>query len=173
MLEVGRITKVHGLRGEVVVVLTSDRIERLDPGSMLDAEGRTLVVASSRPHADRWLVHFEGVQRREDAEPLRGLVLSGEPLDDPEVLWVHELIGCEVRTVDGTPRGRIESVQDNPASDLLVLDTGALVPVVFVSDGPTDGVVLVDVPDGLFELTDGEAVDEADGADGPDRGGDT
>lgn len=154
MLEVGRITKVHGLRGEVVVLLTSDRTERLDPGSALDAEGRTLVVASSRPHADRWLVRFEGVERREDAEPLRGLVLAGEPLDDPEVLWVHELIGCEVRTVDGTSRGRIESVQDNPAADLLVLDTGALVPVVFVADGPTDGVVLVDVPDGLFELTD-------------------
>lgn len=153
MLEVGRITKVHGLRGEVVVLLTSDRTERLDTGSELDAEGRTLVVASARPHADRWLVRFEGVERREDAEPLRGLVLSGEPLDDPEVLWVHELIGCEVRTVDGMARGRIDSVQDNPASDLLVLDTGALVPVAFVVDGPTGGVVTVDVPDGLFELT--------------------
>lgn len=165
MLEVGRITKVHGLRGEVVVVLTSDRTERLDPGSTLDAEGRTLVVVSSRPHADRWLVRFDGVERREDAEPLRGLVLSGEPLEDPEVLWVHELIGCEVRSVDGTPRGRIESVQDNPAADLLVLDTGALVPVVFVTDGPTDGVVLVDVPDGLFELTDSDGGDAERGGD--------
>jgi 16S rRNA processing protein RimM len=43
-------------------------------------------------------------------------------------------------------------VQDNPAADLLVLDDGALVPVVFVVGGPEDGVVHVDVPDGLFEL---------------------
>jgi 16S rRNA processing protein RimM len=48
----------------------------------------------------------------------------------------------------------IEAVQDNPAADLLVLDTGALVPVVFVVDGPTDGVVRVDTPHGLFELTE-------------------
>ena len=38
--------------------------------------------------------------------------------------------------------------------DLLVLDTGALVPVVFVVGTPTDGVVQVDTPDGLFELGD-------------------
>jgi ribosomal 30S subunit maturation factor RimM len=29
MLEVGRITRPHGLKGEVVVVLTTDRDERL------------------------------------------------------------------------------------------------------------------------------------------------
>ena len=55
-------------------------------------------------------------------------------------------------------------------ADLLVLDTGALVPVVFVADGPTDGVVLVDVPDGLFELTDPGGGDDRD-AD-RDRSGD-
>ncbi|MEI2698056.1 MAG: hypothetical protein V9E94_06825 [Microthrixaceae bacterium] len=34
LLEVGRITKAHGLRGEVVVWLSSDRTERLAPGSV-------------------------------------------------------------------------------------------------------------------------------------------
>jgi 16S rRNA processing protein RimM len=51
-------------------------------------------------------------------------------------------------------RGVVTAVQANPAADLLVLDSGALVPVVFVVSGPEDGEVLVDVPDGLFELTD-------------------
>ena len=52
-------------------------------------------------------------------------------------------------------RGIVVEVEESPASDLLVLDTGHLVPIVFVVDGPTDGVVTVDTPDGLFELLDG------------------
>lgn len=154
LLDVGRITKAHGLRGEVVVVLTSDRDERVAAGSVLDTDRGPLTVDASRPHQDRWIVSFRGVTGREDAEALRGLVLRAEPIDDPDVLWVHEVIGCTVRTVDGVERGVVESVLDNPAADLLVLDTGALVPVVFVESGPYAGVIVVDTPDGLFELAE-------------------
>jgi 16S rRNA processing protein RimM len=42
-------------------------------------------------------------------------------------------------------------VQANPASDLLVLDTGALVPVRFVVERLVDALV-VDAPQGLFDL---------------------
>jgi 16S rRNA processing protein RimM len=154
LLDVGRITKAHGLRGEVVVVLTSDRDERVATGSVLDTDRGPLTVDASRPHQDRWIVSFRGVTGREDAEALRGLVLRAEPIDDPDVLWVHEVIGCTVRTVDGVERGVVESVLDNPAADLLVLDTGALVPVVFVESGPDAGVIVVDTPDGLFELAE-------------------
>ena len=154
LLEVGRITKAHGLRGEVVVKLTSDRSERVAPGAQFSTDRGTLTVRSSRPHQDRWVVVIEGVESREAAEALRGLVLHGEPIDDPDELWVHELVGCTVRTVDGVDRGVVESVMDNPAADLLVLDTGALVPVVFVVGTPHDGVIQVDTPDGLFELAE-------------------
>ena len=43
------------------------------------------------------------------------------------------------------------TVEVNPASDLLVLDGGALVPLRFVVS-TDDGVVTVDPPDGLFDL---------------------
>ncbi len=46
--------------------------------------------------------------------------------------------------------GRVESVQANPASDLLVLDTGPLVPLRFVVE-QRDGTVVVDAPEGLFD----------------------
>ena len=46
----------------------------------------------------------------------------------------------------------VVSVVANPASDLLELDDGALVPVRFVT-GQGPGVVHVDPPDGLFEET--------------------
>lgn len=153
LLEVGRITKAHGLRGDVVVRMVSDRPERLASGARLVTDVGELVVTSARTHHGSWIVAFEGVTTREAAEALRGTHLTAPPLPSaPDELWVHELVGCELRTADGTRRGVIESVLDNPAADLLVLDTGALVPVVFVVDGPADGVVVVDTPDGLFEL---------------------
>ena len=37
MLEVGRVVKVHGLKGEVVVDLVTDRTERLEPGTVLSS----------------------------------------------------------------------------------------------------------------------------------------
>jgi hypothetical protein len=46
----------------------------------------------------------------------------------------------------------VESVQDNPAADLLVLQDGTLVPVVFARGAPQDGVLRVEVPEGLFDL---------------------
>ncbi len=150
LLEVGRITKAHGVKGEVVVLLVTDRTERLDPGSTLLTDGRPLTVVAARPHQDRWIVAFEGVHDRTAAESLRGVVLRAEALEDPEALWVHVLVGSVVREVDGTERGRVVAVIDNPAHDLLELDTGHLVPVVFVQSC-IDGVTTIDPPDGLFD----------------------
>ncbi len=152
LLEVGRIAKPHGVRGEVVVVLTTDRSERVAPGTVLQTARGPLTVVSSRPERERFLVMFDGLHDREGADEWRNTVLLAEPIDDPDTLWIHELIGCHVRSQDGVDRGIVESVQDNPASDLLVLDTGALVPLHFVVGEPSAGVIDVDVPDGLFDL---------------------
>lgn len=150
-LEVGRVGRAHGLRGEVAVALSSDREERLAPGATLLVDGGALVVASSRRHQDRWLVRFEGVDDRDAAEALRGTVLSAEPLAAAEgELWVHELIGCEVRDSTGAVLGTVEAVEANPASDLLVLDGDRLLPLTFVVEH-TPGVVTADPPAGLWE----------------------
>lgn len=152
MLVVGRITKAHGLRGEVVVDLLSTETERLAAGSVLDSARGPLTVVAARPHQDRWLVQLDGVASREAAEALRGTELRAEPLDDPDALWVHELVGAEVVEADGTVRGRVVAVVANPADDLLELDGGALVPVGFVTGRDEAGRVVVDAPDGLFDL---------------------
>jgi 16S rRNA processing protein RimM len=150
-LEVGRIAKAHGLRGEVNVKLTTNRAERVAHGAVLFDGDSDLVVVSSTPHHDRWIVAFEGVHTREAADALRGRTLWAEPIDDPDTLWVHQLIGATVVEADGTERGVVELVQSNPASDLLVLDTGALVPLAFVT-GRSAGVVTINPPEGLFDL---------------------
>jgi 16S rRNA processing protein RimM len=151
LLEIGTIAKPHGLAGEVVVNLVTNRTERLAEGSTFStASGRVLTVTSSRPFQKRWIVAFEDVSDRTTAERLRGTALLAEPVSLPDALWVHELVGSSVEDAHGTPLGTVTSVVANPASDLLELDNGALVPLVFVVDqGP--GRVVVDIPDGLIE----------------------
>lgn len=150
LLEVGHVAKAHGIRGEVVVELITDVIERLDAGASLSTNRGELVVVSSRPFGRRWLVNFEGVGDRDAAERLAGVVLRAPAIDDPEALWVHDLVGCTVVERNGAERGRIEAVQANPASDLLVLEGGGLVPIVFVVE-TSPGRVVIDPPAGLFD----------------------
>jgi 16S rRNA processing protein RimM len=158
LLEIGHVVRPHGLRGEVVVQLVTTVEERLSVGSTLDWQGRSLVVQSAQvlpgkqgPKGAFWLVHFGGVDSREAAEDLAGAQLRAEPLLGAEGLWVHELIGCHVVDCSGTARGVVSSVEANPASDLLVLDTGSLVPLRFVV-AAEPGRLTVDVPAGLFEI---------------------
>ena len=151
LLEVGRITRPHGLRGEVIVELVTNRTERVEPGTELRTPaGELFVIRQSTPHHGRWIVTFDGVPDRDAAEALRGTVLCAEPLDDPDALWVHELIGSEVIDVGGTRHGRVTSVIANPASDLLELDGGALVPLRFVTS-QSPGLIVVDPPAGLLD----------------------
>jgi 16S rRNA processing protein RimM len=151
LLEVGRIGRAHGLRGEVVVSLTTDRLERVAPGAVLVTDAGEVEVRASRPHRGRWIVAFAGHESRDDADRLRGLTLRAEALDDPTELWVHDLVGAEVAIVGGEAVGRCVGVVANPAADLLELDSGALVPVVFVVDHTPDRVT-IDPPEGLFDL---------------------
>lgn len=152
-LEVGRVGRAHGLKGEVAVTLTSNRSERLEPGARLYAGDRALDVRCARPHRKRWLVQFVGVDDRTAAEALLGTMLLGDPHPDaPDgEVWIHELIGAEVVNPVGDALGRVVSVEANPAHDLLVLDGGALVPMVFVVD-TVAGRVVIDPPDGLLDL---------------------
>jgi 16S rRNA processing protein RimM len=155
-LLVGRITKAHGLRGEVVVDLLSSEPEvRLAVGAVLDSDRGPLTVAAARPHQGRWLVTFDGVTSRETADDLRGTELRAEPLDDPNALWVHDLVGAEVVDTGGVTRGAVVAVVANPADDLLELDGGALVPVGFVVGWEGEGDarrLVIDPPAGLFDL---------------------
>lgn len=159
MLEVGHVVRPHGLAGEVVVALVTSLEQRLAPGSALTTgSGPTLVVTAARPipgkpgpGGGKWLVRFEGVDDRNASEALSGAVLHAEAVEDLDGLWVHQLIGAKVVDAAGMARGSVVSVEANPASDLLVLDSGALVPLRFVVSADA-GQVVVEVPEGLFEL---------------------
>lgn len=167
------MVKAHGLRGGVVVDLVSNRSERTRSGTVLvldrsgpmsagaaaghpDGARTTVTVASARPlppgggPGSRWLVQFAEVSRREEAEALRGAALLAPPLVDEDALWVHELVGCEVVDPAGTLLGTVAAVVANPASDLLELVDGRLIPLRFVT-ARRPGRVEVDPPPGLLD----------------------
>jgi 16S rRNA processing protein RimM len=155
LLEVGRIVNAHGIKGEVLVALTGDRPERVAKGAVLrTAGGRELVVRASSSHQGKWIVTFDGIPTRNDAELLHGVALFAPPIDDPDTLFVHDLIGATVVDAgSGDELGTVEAVEANPASDLLVLaGSGALIPVRFVVDRDADGRLRVDLPEGLLDL---------------------
>lgn len=164
MLDIGRIARPHGVKGDVAVVLTTNRTERVDKGSVLHTDHGQLTVRSSRPHKTGYIVDFVECADRNRAEALRGAVLRAEPIEDPDELWVHDLIGARVIDQDGMARGAVVQVLDNPASDILELDSGALVPLQFVTEVVAGESITVDVPDGLFELgdDDGDNDDDSD-----------
>lgn len=122
---VGKVTKAHGLRGEVVVLVFSDNPDRFEPGSSMFLEdGRELRVRASQPNGGRLLVAFEGVDDRNAAEALRGLTLVVPRSFLPELpegeYWPHQLEGCVVVTESGRRLGTVTDVVANRANDLWV-----------------------------------------------------
>jgi len=156
LLEVGHVRRPHGVKGDTHVDLLTDREDRLAVGSRLWAKGawRTVVTSKKLPDralAQRWLVHFEGCDDRTSVEALTNAALFAPPVADDDALWVHELMGSRVVEAGGTERGTCVGVLANPAHDILELDSGALVPVIFITEF-ADGVITIDPPDGLFDL---------------------
>ena len=149
LLEIGKILKPHGLSGELIVDLSTNRTERLNPGSVISTQEFKLNIKTSRPHQKKFIVHFEGIENREKADELRGESLFAEPIKD-ETVWVHELVGAAVIDQNGINRGTVVSVVHNPASDLLELEDGNLVPLNFLTSYETGETIFVTTPEGLF-----------------------
>ena len=157
----GEIGKPHGINGDVYVVRISDDPRRFEAGAQLiHADGRILTVEQARPHRDRFLVKFEGVGSREEAEAVRGTLYV--PADDARELeegeyWERDLIGCEAFDTAGTRLGEVTAVIPGAAQDLLELDTPAgsrLVPLVqefVVEVEPAERKIVLELPEGLLD----------------------
>ena len=154
LLEVGRIGKPHGVRGDLFISLTSDVASRHAVGAtftILESGGqRTLTIATVRPQQDRFVVHFEGCDDRNDAEKLTNKFLYAEPAEGEDGLWVHQLIGSNVVDIAGEPWGTCTGVLQNPAHDILEIEGSLLVPAPFIvsTDGST---TVINPPAGLRE----------------------
>jgi 16S rRNA processing protein RimM len=172
-LQVARIGKPHGIRGEVTVqVLTDAPEDRFVPGTEFVVEPAAagpLTVSSARWNKDILLLGFEEIETRNEAETLRGakLFIETEELDedDDEGWYEHELVGLEAR-VGGTVVGKVSALNTMPVQDLLTVTTpdGEEILVPFVEQivpevNVEQGYILLTPPDGLFELNSDDAAD--------------
>ncbi|MCQ9163144.1 MULTISPECIES: ribosome maturation factor RimM [unclassified Arthrobacter] len=163
-VQVARIGKPHGIRGEVtVLVLTDAPDSRFAVGAEFAAEpatAGTLTVRSSRWNKDILLLGFEGVNTRNDAELLRGttLLFDSEDDGDDDAWYEHELLNLEVRI--GTRKvGKVTGLRTLPVQDLLIVEDadGDEVLVPFVDEivpevNIEEGYVLLTPPEGLFAV---------------------
>jgi 16S rRNA processing protein RimM len=128
-IAVGRITRAHGVNGEVAVMPLSEVDARFQPGSRLfvGESGRNrVIVRAARPHRNRLLVSFEGVIDRDRAEALGGQYLFVRAEEAPELpegeYWTFQLVGCEVATESGRALGRLREVIHTQANDVWVVE---------------------------------------------------
>ena len=147
-LVAGRITRPHGVRGEVSVEVRTDEPDRrFAVGRVLATDpvaAGPLTVESARWHSGRLLIRFAGVADRSQAEELRGVWLTLDsaeagPTGDPDEFRDHELIGLAVVTTSGDPVGRVTDVR-HFGQDLLVIEPGPAVASPGARDGATQAV---------------------------------
>jgi 16S rRNA processing protein RimM len=137
-IEVGRISRAHGVHGELRVLPDSDNPDRFAPGSVLYGrpfrEGKAgprqrerlrLTIDGVRGDASFPIVAFAGVSDRAGAEALRGYLLEISSDELPELdgdqFYPFDLIGLEVRDGRGAEWGRVADVVETPAHPLLVV----------------------------------------------------
>lgn len=165
-LRVGAIKRPHGLRGEIAVEPLGDFPERLEPGSRLTARTgdreRALTVASARRHGTHVLVRFEGFETVEAADTLKGgdLYADRELLTppSPDFIFDDEVSRFLCVSVAGEPLGQavaFERFGENCCLRVERAGKAVLVPFShpIVREVSRDrGVIVLDPPEGLFEL---------------------
>lgn len=122
----GKIVTAHGVKGLVKVACFGEEPESLEKYGPLfiDEDGpQTVSLRLKSAMKGVFLAEIEGVNDRNAAEALRGTVLyvARDSLPEPEEgQYYHvDLIGLDAVDPSGEPLGRVISVQNFGADDLL------------------------------------------------------
>ncbi len=164
--ELGKITKTHGLKGEVILWLDVDFPEDYEDleSLFLEVNGELVpyFIETYRPSGNRAIVHFEDITTLEKAETLVNLnaflPLDELPELDDDQFYYHEIIGFQVIDKQLGTLGTVQTVHAMQAQDLLVMDykgKEVFIPVIdeIVLDADKAAKVLnVNLPDGLLDV---------------------
>ena len=160
-LEVGKVTNVHGLMGEVKVQPWADSPEFLCQFKTLYVDGShfPMTVQRARVHKNMVIIKFEGPTDVPSALSLRNAILyiDRSDVDLPEgAFFLADIYGLEVQdAASGEVLGRIDDVLTLPANNVYVVKGGArelMIPAVpqFIAETNVEGGYLrVNLMEGL------------------------
>ena len=160
-LEVGKVTNVHGLNGEVKVQPWADSPEFLCQFKTLyvDEAHFPMTVQRARVHKNMVIIKFDGPTDVPSALSLRNAILyiDRSDVDLPEgAFFLADIYGLEVRdAATGEVLGKIADVLTLPANNVYVVKGGArelMIPAVpqFIAETNVEGGYLrVNLMEGL------------------------
>jgi 16S rRNA processing protein RimM len=128
LVTVGRVGRPHGVDGSFFVEDASEAEDRFAPDAVLLVEGEPYrVVVSKRGAGGRRVIKLDRPVSRGSA-----LAVPRDQLPQPEedAYYVFQLVGLRVEEEDGRSLGVVTDVENMPANDALVLDSGLLLPMV-------------------------------------------
>lgn len=134
-VEVGVITKAHGIKGELRVRLHNPKSDVLVPKRVCwlersgDAQLRLGKVTSVRSAGGDLLIRLEDVADRTQAETMPGTRIRVDrslfPEPEADEYYHFELMGMTAIDAQGTELGRLEEVIELPGADVYVIRGGA------------------------------------------------
>ena len=160
-LEVGKVTNVHGLMGEVKVQPWADSPEFLCQFKTLyvDEAHFPMTVQRARVHKNMVIIKFDGPTDVPSALSLRNAILyiDRSDVDLPEgAFFLADIYGLEVRdAATGEVLGKIADVLTLPANNVYVVRGGArelMIPAVpqFIAETNVEaGFIRVNMMEGL------------------------
>ncbi len=128
-LEVGVVTRPHGVRGELRVRphwAESESLDAVEELALVDAKGawRRCRVRARRPVPGAMLLSLGGVESRDDAERLRGARVlvprASLPALERGEMYLTELVGARVEDAEGVI-GEVVEVRCHPSVDSVVI----------------------------------------------------
>lgn len=126
LILVGRVAGAFGVRGEVrITSFTAEPMALVDYKALMREDGSpALTLLGGRVAKGGVVARAKEIETREQAEAARGLKLYiarstlPQPQDEDE-FYVADLIGMDVVSLEGDLLGRVRSVRDFGAGDLL------------------------------------------------------
>ncbi len=163
LLEVGKITNTHALRGEVKVIPWTDDItvwDRLDFVCLKDQ--KYLEIQMVRSQKGHLIIKFKGIDTIEQAQLLRDQILFAErsTLGEPPEgrYYICDLLGMEVFTEEGEKIGKVKDVFPTGSSYVYTIqrqgEKDLLIPAI------PDVVRKIDIDEGSMVIHMIEGLDE-------------
>ena len=168
-LEIGKITKTQGLKGEVRVQPFCDDAEELgDYETLYFDKGQTPVeVEYARPAKNVAVVKIKGIDTVEAAQKIvnKMLYMNRDDVELAEDTWfIQDIIGLDVVDADsGKVYGKVDDIIQNCPTDVYSVKTSdgkqllfPAIPEVLLETDIDGGKIVIRPLDGLFDLEDGK-----------------